>query len=143
MFIKNPDNISKCLILGVLFLFASSYFSIPSLIDKPATYILDWLAYNRGSRLIVITGTLSFLFFVWVGMRYLRIQILGKLSGVEEKQLQDLILEMNPILHISIIYMTDIELISNKFDLALWVTMFFIFSTFRVFIQHSLRVIKL
>jgi hypothetical protein len=50
---------------------------------------------------------------------------------------------MNPVLHISIIYMTDSSLINSCFELAIWVFVYYFFTVVRVFISYALKGIKI
>ncbi|KAL4455450.1 hypothetical protein ABPG74_012602 [Tetrahymena malaccensis] len=135
-FMKNPMNILRCLLLALILLFFSSYFSIPDMTNQPPSEIFNWLAYNRESRMLVATGSLSFCSFILFGVRQLYIMIIGPMKSDQEKAILNLYLEQNPILHISIIYMTDPNIIPQKFDLAVWLCFYFTFSTFKIF--HSI-----
>ena len=81
-FFKNPDNILKCLVLSVFLLFFSSYLSMPVISDSPATYIFDWLAYNKNSKNLIVFGTISFMTFVWFITRFIWVFIMGDMSVV-------------------------------------------------------------
>ncbi|EAS04574.2 C3HC4 type (RING finger) zinc finger protein (macronuclear) [Tetrahymena thermophila SB210] len=135
-FMKNPLNILRCLLLALTLLFFSSYFSIPDMTKQPPSEIFNWLAYNRESRMLVVTGGLSFCSFILFGVRQLYITVIGAMRSDQEKAVLNLYLEQNPILHISIIYMTDPNIIPQKFDLAVWLCFYFTFSTFKIF--HSI-----
>ncbi|KAL4503023.1 hypothetical protein ABPG72_014252 [Tetrahymena utriculariae] len=135
-FMKNPLNILRCLLLALTLLFFSSYFSIPDMTNQPPSEIFNWLAYNRESRMLVVTGSLSFCSFILFGVRQLYIIMIGAMRSDQEKTVLNLYLEQNPILHISIIYMTDPNIIPQKFDLAVWLCFYFTFSTFKIF--HSI-----
>jgi hypothetical protein len=48
-FVKNVDNIQKCLIIAASFFFLSSYIQIPDMKDQSILYVLDWLAYDKSN----------------------------------------------------------------------------------------------
>lgn len=61
------------------------------------------------------------------------IRLIGELKKDENKKILDLFLEHNPVLHMSIIFLTDTDIIDNKFDLVIWMVTFFYFTTIKIF----------
>ena len=103
---------------------------MPVISDKPVTYIFDWLAYNKNSKNLIVFGTISFMTFAWFITRFIWVFIMGDITVLQEKRIRNNLMECNPILHISIIYMTDPSIIDNKLDLVIWGGIFFVYACF-------------
>lgn len=50
--------------------------------------------------------------------------------------------ECNPILTLTLLFMTDNDLINNKLDLAIWFCYLFQYATYRVYYLHSINIVK-
>lgn len=92
-----------------------------------------YFAFLKSSKSLVITGSLWYCCILFFGIRQLYISVVGQLRSEQETHFWKLLLNSNPILHISIIYMTDASIIPQKFDLALWLCVYTTFSIIRGF----------
>ncbi|CAD8056789.1 unnamed protein product [Paramecium sonneborni] len=139
-FIKDPENIAKLFVIAVSCFFVSSFLQIPDMSKRHSLYILEWLAYNRCARVVLISGSFCFVSLTW----YIILLIWMGFMGLNETKgkLNTLIHECNPILQLTLLFMTDNDLINNKLDLAIWFCYLFQYSTYRVYYIHSVNIIK-
>ncbi|CAD8142008.1 unnamed protein product [Paramecium pentaurelia] len=139
-FIKDPENIAKLFVIAVSCFFVSSFLQIPDMSKRHSLYILEWLAYNRCARVVLISGSFCFVSLTWYIILLIWIGFMG-LNETKGK-LNTLIHECNPILQLTLIFMTDNDLINNKLDLAIWFCYLFQYATYRVYYIHSVNIIK-
>ncbi|CAK88033.1 unnamed protein product (macronuclear) [Paramecium tetraurelia] len=139
-FIKDPENIAKLFVIAVSCFFVSSFLQIPDMSKRHSLYILEWLAYNRCARVVLISGSFCFVSLTWYIILLIWIGFMG-LNETKGK-LNTLIHECNPILQLTLMFMTDNDLINNKLDLAIWFCYLFQYSTYRVYYIHSVNIIK-
>ncbi len=110
---------------------------------KPEGYIFDWLTYFKSSRNLILFGSLSLMNLVWEAVQFCWGFLVGWVQKDQEcKDLREILYDLNPILHISIIYMTDSSLINSIFELAIWVFIYYFFTVLRVFTSAGLKQIK-
>jgi len=93
-FFKNPENIAKCFVIAVSCFFMGSYLNIPDMGNRHPLYLLDWLAYNRSSRTVLISGAMCVISFEW----YLIYLIWGIFCGFlhDNEKFKTLLNECNP-----------------------------------------------
>lgn len=86
--------------------------------NRHSLYILEWLAYNRCARVVLISSSFCFVSLIWYIILFVWIGFMG-LNETKGK-LNTLIHECNPFFRLTLIFMTDNDLINNKLDLAIW-----------------------
>lgn len=86
--------------------------------NRHSLYIFEWLAYNRCARVVLISGSFCFVSLIWYIIIFVWIGFMG-LNETKGK-LNTLIHECNPFYRLTLIFMTDNDLINNKLDLAIW-----------------------
>lgn len=64
-FLKNQENIIKCLVLATALIFFSQCIASPKVSKKDLAKFFDWLKVNPESRLLILTGCLSIISFFW------------------------------------------------------------------------------
>lgn len=128
--------------MGVLLLFFSQYMQISSKNLNNFVKLIDWLSKSKDSRLIIITGVISYMALIYYFVKFLWIFFLQELTEKSESKLRNYLLDFNPVLHISIIYITDSQIIQNKFELGLWFSIYFTYSCFKVFQTDAYNQLK-
>lgn len=95
-FIRDPENIAKLFVIAVSCFFVSSFLQIPDMSNRHPFYIFEWLAYNRSSRTVLISGSFCFVSLTWYIVFLSWIACIGI---VESKgKLSTLIHDCNPVL---------------------------------------------
>lgn len=153
-FFKNPENIAKCFVIGVSFFFMSSFMQIPNMGNRHPLYLLDWLAYNRSKQfghlkaqelfwyldpfvLLALNGICYILYGFFVLALTMRVIIKNlKLFWMNAIHVYKYIIYYQ-VLSLALVFMTDNDLINNKFDLAVWFCNLFFYSTMRVYFLNS------
>jgi hypothetical protein len=143
--LTNPSSLLKLLVLALSLLLFQAFLTLPDdLHRKPPAFLFDWLATNKNARFFLLVSVSSYIFVVWALVYSLWRRIFSSSNLQKNSRPLAIVLYegLEPAIQRMRIFMTDPDLINNKFDLAVWITVYYIVKVMKCFHKEALELLK-